>query len=81
VPALPLMIEVLSLVSTSLQVGLAGFAHDMGVEEVEGIGVVVVVLCGRGNVGTTRPPALLGSELLSIAQSYQAWASMHRRLR
>jgi hypothetical protein len=60
------MIGVLSLVSTSWQVDLAGFAHDMGVEEVDGIGVVVV-LCGRGNVGTTRPPVLLGSELLSIA--------------
>jgi hypothetical protein len=33
---------------------------------VESIGVVVV-LSGRGNVGTTRPPVLLGSEPLLIA--------------
>ena len=66
----------LSLVSTSWRVSLAGFAHDVGVEKVECVGVVVV-LCGRGNVGTTRPPVLLGSGPLASVQSSRALTSMH----
>lgn len=66
----------LSLVSTFWRVSLAGFAHDVGVEEVECAGVVMV-LCGRGNVGTTRPPVLLGGGPLASVQSSRALASMH----